>query len=45
MDFKDVLAKGVSATRFPVEGSGIKIRESKASSTTLRGVVNRGLLH
>ncbi|BBG27946.1 hypothetical protein [Sulfuracidifex tepidarius] len=36
---KDVLVKGVSAARFPVEGSGIKIREDRSSSTTLSGVV------
>ncbi|QXJ30599.1 hypothetical protein J5U22_00175 [Saccharolobus shibatae] len=36
---KDVLVKGVGSARLPVEGSGIKIREGKASSTTLRGVV------
>jgi hypothetical protein len=33
------LVRGVSAARFPVEGSGIKIREGKDSATTLRGAV------
>ncbi|BDB99089.1 hypothetical protein [Saccharolobus caldissimus] len=36
---KNILVKGVSSARLPVEGSGIKIREGKASATTLRGVV------
>jgi hypothetical protein len=33
---KNILVKGVSSARLPVEGSGIKIREGKASTTTLR---------
>ncbi|WP_240938812.1 hypothetical protein [Metallosphaera hakonensis] len=36
---KDVLVKGVSAARLPVEGSGVRIREGVASSTTERGEV------
>lgn len=36
---KDVLVKGVGSAGLPVEGSGVEIREGKASSTTLRGVV------
>ncbi|ACR41428.1 hypothetical protein [Saccharolobus islandicus] len=33
------MVRGVSAARFPVEGSGIKIRSGRASATTLRSVV------
>ena len=35
---KDVLVRGVGGARFPVEGSGVRIREGRASATTLRGV-------
>ena len=36
---KNILVKGVSSARLPVEGSGIKIREGKASTTTLKGPI------